>query len=218
MQDEPAMPRWAPRVSRHKISRLYRSDALGMRDEALLDEVGWAILARVESCLAATQAQRGQVTCPACGSVIRRDIRPGKKADTEILQCGACPWRLPWRDYNKTIHNKHLGCAGMLVPCRQFADEYPGARTYQEKIILIDTLIHRFHWQMEGHAAQPGAATIIGGTMTEVADFLDALSYGDQSTPGLRERLGQWRDIARDKAYGPTRTRNRTGPTTGSGS
>jgi hypothetical protein len=62
---------------------------------------------------------------------------------------------------------------------------------------------------MEGHAAQPGAATIIGGKMSEVADFLDELTYGRESTPGLAERRDEWRAIARDKAYGPTRTRRK---------
>jgi len=104
----------------------------------------------------------------------------------------------------------------MLAPCQEFCRKYPHAKTYQEKIILIDTLIHRFHWQAEGHPAQPGAATIIGGKMSEVADFLDMLTYGDNSTGGLQENLEKWREMARDKYYGPGKAR-RNDPARGPG-
>ncbi len=200
-------PSWNPRVSRHKIRQLYISDAKGLRDEVLVDDIGLGLLLRVESCLAVSEAQRGRVKCPECGTLIECDMRRRRQRSSDVLKCANCDWELPWADYHKTFHGKHLGCAGMLVPCQEFARDYPRAKTYQEKMILIDTLIHRFHWQMEGHPAQPGAATIIGGKMSEVADFLDELTYGRDSTPGLKERREEWRAIAKDKFYGPSRTR-----------
>jgi hypothetical protein len=42
--------------------------------------------------------------------------------------------------------------------------------------------------------------------MSEVADFLDELTYGRDSTPGLKERRDEWRAIAKEKFYGPGRT------------
>ena len=178
-------PQWNPRVPRHKVWQLYQCDALGIQDEALVDDVGWTLLLRVESCLTVSEAQRGRVKCPLCGMVVERDMRPRRQPTTDLLECAQCDWQLSWPEYRKTFHNQHLGCAGMLVPCQEFARDYPQARTYQEKMVLIDTLIHRFHWQMEGHTAQPGAATIIGGSMSEIADILDELTYGPESTSGL---------------------------------
>jgi predicted RNA-binding Zn-ribbon protein involved in translation (DUF1610 family) len=197
-------PKWNPRVPRHKIWQLYHNDAMGLQDEDLVNDVGLSLLLRVESCLIISEAQQGRVKCPVCGTIIERDLRPHRPFESEMMVCSNCNWQLPWMEYWQTFHNKHLGCAGMLVPCQEFAREYPKAKTYQEKMVLIDTLIHRFHWQMEGHAAQPGAATIIGGSMAEIADFLDELAYSQESTPGLRERRDEWREIAKDKYYGPT--------------
>ena len=37
---------WARRVSRAKVRRLYQSDALGLLDRDLLDEVGYGMYAR----------------------------------------------------------------------------------------------------------------------------------------------------------------------------
>ena len=40
----PVLPKWAPRVPREKIWRLYRSDAKGIRDEELVDDVGITLI------------------------------------------------------------------------------------------------------------------------------------------------------------------------------
>ena len=180
---------------------------MGIQDEDLVDDVGMTLLLRVESCLTVSEAQNGRVHCPECGAVIQRDMRPHHPHEADLLVCPKCDWQLSWPEYRKTFHNKHLGCAGMGAPCQEFAREYPKANTYPEKMVLIDTLIHRFHWQMEGHTAQPGAATIIGGNMSEIADFLDELTCGKESTPGLAEQRDEWREIASDKSYGPTKGR-----------
>jgi len=54
-------PSWNPRVSRHKIWRLYQNDAQGIRDEALVDDVGISLLLRVESCRTVSEAQAGSL-------------------------------------------------------------------------------------------------------------------------------------------------------------
>jgi hypothetical protein len=205
-------PNWNPRVPRHKIWRLYHSDAMGFQDDDLVNDVGMTLLLRVESCLTVSEAQRGRVKCAECGTIIMRDMRPHHQYETNKVVCTNCDWQLSWLEYRKTFHNKQLGCGGMFVPCQEFAKEYPKARTYQEKMILIDTLIHRFHWQMEGRPGQPGATVIVGGRMSDIADFLDELTYGQKSTPGLTEQREAWREIARDKSYGPNRFHSTTKP------
>ena len=48
MNADSTMIRESRRVPRHKIRRLYESDARGMLDEELLDDVGYGIYARCQ--------------------------------------------------------------------------------------------------------------------------------------------------------------------------
>lgn len=187
-------PTWAPRVSRYAIARLYRIDASGIRDEDMVDEVGYALLARIQDILIATDAHRGRVHCRECGSVIRR--RPSglrRDVERETVTCKQCGWQLPWLEYYKSYRNKHLLAGGMEPFFHEFVADFPAARGYGEKIVLIDTLIHRYHWELEGKGGGPGAVNLIGGTRDEVIAFLNELTYGGDSTAGLEENRRHWR-------------------------
>ena len=60
-------------------------------------------------------------------------------------------------------------------------------------MLLIDRLIHGFHWYLKGnHATRPVAVNLIEGRLYEVMDFLDDLTYGEGSTPGTRENKAAW--------------------------
>ena len=59
---------WAKRVSRRDIQRLYESDAQGMLDEDLLDQIHYAIHTRVCDMFEVREAQQfGRVKCRNCG-------------------------------------------------------------------------------------------------------------------------------------------------------
>jgi hypothetical protein len=64
--------RWASRVNPSMIRRLYETDARGVVDEELSDEVGFALYARCQSILRVTAAQQGKVTCPRCEAIVER--------------------------------------------------------------------------------------------------------------------------------------------------
>lgn len=60
-------------------------------------------------------------------------------------------------------------------------------------MLLIDRLIHGFHWflRME-YPTRPVAINLIEGRLVEVIEFLDGLTVGDASTPGVSERKAEW--------------------------
>ena len=183
-----ALPVWAPRLRQSLIRRLYETDALGIYDDELLDEAGWGLKARCESFIAAVEASRGRVKCPACGQIVLH--HSGKD---EILHCAACGWELPWQTYFKTFQHKQLsGAEAVLALFQEFVDQFPAARSGQEKMLLIDRLIHGFHYNLQFGSTRAAGVNLIEGNYHEVVDFLDRLTYGEGSTPGLSEQRAEW--------------------------
>ena len=66
------VPRWAPRVSHRLIRELYEKNAAGIYDDDLVDEIGYAFLARADSLIKTNRAHYEHiVTCPVCGALTR---------------------------------------------------------------------------------------------------------------------------------------------------
>ena len=182
------LPEWAPRVKREAIRRLYESDARGICDEGLVDEVGFALFMRCQTFIMAVDAVNGHAACPTCDSVVDHDGKP----DT-VLHCDACGWELSWRDYFTTIQHKQLsGDYRVVGMFSDFVVRYPAARTPREKMLLIDQLIHGFHADLRGPRRTTGV-NLIEGNYHQVVDFLDELSYGSDSTPGITDVRDEWR-------------------------
>ena len=166
------------------LRRLYASEGKGIRDESLIEEVGYAMLARCESILIATEAhQRRKAACPLCGQVIRHNWK-----DDFLLQCEDCQWELSWGEYRKSYRKKQLHAGGMEPFIKAFVGDFPKASNSQNKLILIDTLLHRYHGEYEGVQGRPGATNLIAlrGQKAIVA-FLDELG-GKSLAPEQAER------------------------------
>jgi len=180
MKTDKRLPKWAPKVPKAKIERLYRSDANGFLDEELVDEVGWALWSRCDSILQVTEAHYGRVICPACSAEIKHpkaSTTPLPWRGGEILHCGECGWQLPWKTYHQTYKGKQLFGANAVECFQVFHKEFPQASTANTKMLLIDQLIHSFHTGLT-ELGRPVAANLIQGSLKEVIHFLYDLSNG----------------------------------------
>lgn len=185
-------PTWSSRVQRNVIQRLYERDAQGIPDEALIDEVGIAFLARIESIDRVGDALSGRAHCPHCDRTIEHQMD-----NTEWLRCVACQWQLTWDDYHRSFRGKFLAALGIKPFLHEFSEAFPRAHNAREKMILIDTLIHRFHWELGEGPKGTAAKNLIGGKNDDLHDFLDRLAYEDQSTTELRENRERWLEVKR---------------------
>lgn len=182
-------PVWAPRLPRGLIRRLYELDAQGICDDELIDEVGYGLRARCQSFIAAVEAVSGRAPCPVCGEVIHHHSQP-----EELLRCPGCGWETTWGAYFKTIQHKQLsGAQPVLAFYQEFVDRFPQTQGSREKMLLIDVLIHGFHIHLKYGPTRAVVVNLIEGSYHEVVDFLDSLSYGPGSTPGLAESYEEWR-------------------------
>lgn len=208
-QVQKILPTWAPRVTQREIRRLYETDAKGIYDEDLINEVGCGLLARCQSFIDAMNAIWGKARCPRCSSIV---LHTGRKE--ELLHCN-CGWELTWAEYSKTLQDKQLsGAEPVLKQFRDFVRAFPAARTPQEKTILIDRLIHGFHWYYKTHhPTRPVAVNLIEGRMGQVVAFLETLSRGEKSSAGIAENYAQWeKNIEANREWYPSRRKTNSAP------
>ncbi len=141
------MPRWASKVPRAKIQRLYETDAQGIVDPEMIDSVGWALWDRCDSILAVTAAHHGHVQCPSCKTTIEcmDHSSQDNSSKDELIACAVCGWQILWSEYHQTFRGKQLFGANAVEVFRAYHEAFPQARAANAKMLLIDQLIHGFH-------------------------------------------------------------------------
>lgn len=192
-QKEHRLPSWAPRVDRRDIRRLYEESGKGLIDEDLIHEVGYGLYVRCESILKVKEAMRGNISCPNCEASLRRTC---PVAEDELLRCTQCGWECLWQEYRNTFEGKLLNAGSMERFCKEFLCSFAAERSPGSKLVLIDTLIHRLHAELDG-GNKPGAYAFIDGSIEDVATFLDRLTYGDQIPEEVRTKRDAWRTRVR---------------------
>ncbi len=176
------MIRWSKKVSQALIAELYFKDSQGIYDNELADEVGYALLARCESIVSVTYGfEHKKLICPRCG----KDI-PLKE---DMFAC-ICGFFATWDEFRKSYKNKQLYGANALPVFLAYRQNFSAAKSYGEKMIAIDTLIHSFHilhsyrkkyeiFDPENEnitLGRPTGANLIEGSLFEVTAFLDDLT------------------------------------------
>jgi hypothetical protein len=168
-----------------------------MLDQDLLDDVGYGIYARCQALIDVVEAFGGWVKCRECGNVILRqgaNVGPvGDKA--EVLTCDRCAWQTTWGDYHHSLSGKSLHACGCEDLFASFVREWPAVRSPQQKMLLIDNLIHAFHIWDGGFGEElgaPVARNVIAATGSAVTALINELAYGMGSTAGLQETRQLW--------------------------
>jgi ribosomal protein S18 acetylase RimI-like enzyme len=191
---------WAPRVPKHMIRRLYQSDARGLLDEDLLEEVGSILFQRCQSILVVADAQQGTVHCPRCDrrgltslierQQIRRDPRD------QLLTCPRCGWQITWEAYHKSFKRHQLNPGGATASFSAYLQNYAAAQTPQAKMIAIDQLIHEFHYSYRPRPDIPTrsvSVNLIEGKLVDVIQFLDELTASQEISPERQVNYAEWR-------------------------
>lgn len=196
MKKEVILPTWAPRLKPYLLQRLYAGDAQGLRDDELLDQVGWALYARCSSFIQADEACKGLVRCPVCGNPIKHSF-----SSREVLHCQVCGWECPWRQYHLTIKDQQLhGGPEVVALFQAYVVDFPKAPTANEKMLLVDALIHGFHHYLtSGRTRRPVAVNLLDGDLGFVIEFLDHLTYGEDSAAEMLKTRDNWQQNIRGK-------------------
>ena len=155
------------------LKQLYEQDAVGIADDELADKVGYRLYERCRDCVLVVDTIHDVWTCPECR-------RPATR-DAEQLECPACGWTCSVGDFRLSWRHKELNVDTTFVV--QFITDWERARTYKEKMLAIDGVIHRWHHETKlaekGALGRPVGVNLIEGSRKQVIAFLDALTAGE---------------------------------------
>ena len=179
-------PVWPPKIKKHKIIKLYEQDAKGIYDEDLVNEVGICLYTRVECMLMVTSSNLGHPLCIECKTEIPNSYQKGF-----ISVCPNCGWTIDISEYRASYKGQTLNGVGALPELKHFIAKYPSAKTYAEKMYMIDYLIHTFHGNLNAEPSRATATNIIEGNTGEIANLIFTLAYGENSTV-KKQALNEW--------------------------
>jgi len=177
---------WAKKVSRRDIQRLYDSDAQGLLDEDLLDNVMVTIYVRIRDMFEVREAQKlGRVKCRSCGAYISQPFIMGGKFKEVGLVCDQCGWETTCGDFYNSYTGKDMLPGSRTELFQEFLERYPSACTPREKMLLLDWLIHEFHVQ-SGVSWRLVVMNLIQGSRDQLIELLTSLA-GCENQPSTKK-------------------------------
>ena len=165
--------RWSPKLSRQKLKRLYDNDAKNIRDEELLDDVGFTLFAR---CLQGRDEgalkNNGQLKCHNC-----REILQAKSRDM-LMEC-PCGQQYIFKDYMRSFRKNNMPSGAATHIFNAFIDDWQRVKGYSTKMALVDKLVHEFHINLNsGVKGRFVGINLIEGTKKQIGDLINELAYG----------------------------------------
>lgn len=171
---------WSPRVPQWKVRRLYQTEAQGIYDQDQIDDVGMTLFMRCQDILTIHHAQvLHEVRCPACERQQREVWIPRPQGRETKFTCPVCGWSSSWLDYHRSFKRRQLNPGGAVSAFQHFVTYYPKARTARDKMLLIDGVIHAFHFSLKDQPdlpTRPAGVNLIEGKLHDVVTLLDEIS------------------------------------------
>lgn len=163
--------RWSSCVSRDSIKKLYRLNAKLIYDEELVDEVGFAIYAR---CLQGRDETilnySGKLLCHNCRKV---HVSPANG----IIAC-SCGYTYIFHEYRKSFQKAKMPSGSATPFFNEFINKWERAKTYHDKMLAIDYVIHECHLNMISNVKRGFAGcNLIQGTKKQVSELILELAY-----------------------------------------
>lgn len=117
-----------------------------------------------------------------------KNVRPD-----EPVPCPSCAWESTFARFHQSWQHRELWGGNALTAFRSYVATYPNARTYRDRLLLIDRLIHAFHVNVRETFNRAAGENLIEGSKKQVLELLDTLAYGDAGQPETRAGKEQWR-------------------------
>jgi len=124
------------------INHLYQTVAAGIRDDEWVDKVGWRLHARCQDVL---MVSASRVACPVCHTGF--PVPWVGQPEDRVAACPWCGWRITAGSFHASFmsfrHQDLLGNAPTAFT--EFVTRFPVACSYEERMRLIDRVVHAIH-------------------------------------------------------------------------
>ena len=129
------------------------------------------LLARCRDVLHVTD---GEVVCPSCGRTfgVAWIGEPGG----HVSECPACGWSVTADEYHASVEHRDLNGAGAREAFSEYVERFPRLKTYKEKLLAIDRVVHAVH-----RTGNTAARNLFEGRARQVLAQLDALAGREES-------------------------------------
>lgn len=160
---------WPGKLDINKLNKLYMLDAKGIHDEVLADEIGLTLYLRCKYGKEDMERmERYVIRCHGCG----RELA----GQADFRQC-SCGRQYSYREYRRSFRRNNMPTGAAAHIFAAFIKQWDAARSYNEKIVLIDTLLHEFHLSLiSGATHRPVAMNFIDGTRSHVEQIISNLA------------------------------------------
>jgi hypothetical protein len=160
---------WARKLPGQKLQQMYNSDAQGIQNEELVDEIGYTLYAR---CLQAKEEmeliQAYKMKCHNCGIILQ--------VDKLLIEC-ECGHQYLFRDYMRSYRKNNMPHGSAKYKFATFIKNWEGVQGYANKMRLIDNLIHEFHFNLLTNTnGRPVAINFIEGTKKQIEELIFGLA------------------------------------------
>lgn len=160
---------WPDKLNIQKLKQLYMLDARGIQDTVLVDEIGLTLYFRCKYGKEDMERmENGIIRCHNCGNEIA--------GDGDFRQCN-CGYQYSYREYRRSYRRNNMPTGSAAKIFTKFIADWERAKNYQEKMILIDMLLHEFHLSViSGTKGRTVAMNFIDGTHQKVEGIIKELA------------------------------------------
>lgn len=160
---------WPAKLDIYRLKQLYMLDAKGIQDNILVDEIGLILYVR---CIYGKEdmqrMEKSIIRCHNCSQELA--------GSSDFRQC-RCGYQYSYKEYRRSYRKNNMPTGAASKVFEAFMTGWSLAKSYNEKMILIDTLLHEFHLSLiSGAIHRPVAMNFIDGTRSQVESFINDLA------------------------------------------
>ena len=194
--------KWSQRLPLEKLRRLYVSEARGMLNVELLEDVATTLYLRCKDIIAVDRSRHGEVRCPFCYEATMKETYVQVNRDDygrilDTLQCMECTNAFSYAEYKRCYKREQLNMGGAGEAFKRYISQYEQPATPQKRILQIDRLIHEFHYSSKSDPNQPTRSVgpnLLGANLTVAMRFLDELSGITGDNQDMKNTVENWQE------------------------